>query len=80
MAVDSNYLLDGSDVYNSGYGLVLRWDSRDMPENAYKGLLFEFAGTTYGRHTSGNSNFQVIELDYRQFQTIVRKEVPLPGS
>ncbi len=45
--------------------MVLRWDSRDMPENAYKGLLLELAGTTYGRHTSGNSNFQVIELDYR---------------
>jgi len=73
MAVDSNYLLHGSEVFNSGYGLVLRWDSRDMPENAYKGLLLELSSTTYGRHTSGNSDFQVIDLDYRQFQTIVRK-------
>lgn len=41
MAADSNFLLQGPDVYNSGYGLVLRYDSRDMPENAYKGLLLE---------------------------------------
>ncbi|MEZ5083528.1 MAG: hypothetical protein R2750_08770 [Bacteroidales bacterium] len=73
MAADSNYLLNGSDVYNSGYGLVLRYDSRDMPENAYKGLLFELAGTMYGKHSSANTKFQVIEMDYRQYQKIVRK-------
>ena len=73
MALDSNYLLSGPNIYNSGFGLVLRWDSRDMPENAHKGLLLELAGTIYGKHSSGNSKFQVIELDYRQFQKIVRK-------
>jgi hypothetical protein len=38
MAIDSNYLLSGPNIYNSGFGLVLRWDSRDMPENDYKGV------------------------------------------
>lgn len=73
MAVDSNYLLSGPNVFNSGFGLVLRWDSRDMPENAYKGVLFEVAGTMYGKHSTGNHKFQVIEMDYRQFQKIVRE-------
>lgn len=73
MAVDSNYMLDGSQIYNSGFGLVLRYDSRDMPENAYKGILLEFAGTTYSRFTSANNKFQVLELDYRQYQKIIRK-------
>lgn len=73
MAVDSNFLASGPNIYNSGFGLVLRWDSRDMPENAYKGMLLELAGTMYGKHSSGNHQFQVIELDYRQFQKIIRK-------
>jgi len=73
MAVDTFYLLHPSKVVNSGFGLVLRYDTRDFPENAYKGILFELAGTGYGRHWEQTNKFQVIELDYRQYQTIVRK-------
>jgi hypothetical protein len=73
MAVDSNYLLHGSEVYNSGFGLVARYDSRDFPENAYKGMLMELAGTAYGKHRSENSIFQVYELDYRQYAQIMKK-------
>lgn len=73
MAADSNYLLSGPEINNSGIGLVLRYDSRDMPENAYKGVLFELSGAMYGKHLSGDHKFQVLELDYRQFQKIVRK-------
>jgi outer membrane protein assembly factor BamA len=72
MAADSNYLLHGHDVFNSGFGLVWRYDSRDFPENAYKGILFELAGTGYGKHTSSNNIFQVYEIDYRQYQKIIR--------
>jgi hypothetical protein len=72
MAADSNYLLHGHDVFNSGFGLVWRYDSRDFPENAFKGLLIELAGTGYGRHTRSNNIFQAYELDYRQFQKIIR--------
>jgi hypothetical protein len=73
MAADSNYLLHGPDVFNSGFGLVWRYDSRDFPENAFKGILLELAGTGYGKHTSSNNIFQVYELDYRQYQEIIRK-------
>lgn len=72
MAADSNYVMHGSYVTNSGFGLVLRYDTRDFPENAYKGLLFEIAGTMYGKHFEESSVFQAIELDYRQYQKIVR--------
>ncbi len=72
MAADSNYLLHGSDIFNSGLGLVWRFDSRDFPENAYRGIFFELAGTAYGKHTSSNNIFQVYEIDYRQYQKIIR--------
>ncbi|MBE0638157.1 MAG: hypothetical protein IH598_06545 [Bacteroidales bacterium] len=73
MAADSNYMLHGSEVYNKGFGLVLRYDSRDFPENAYNGMLFEFAGTNYGRLSKESNDFQVYELDYRQYRQVRRK-------
>lgn len=73
MAVDSNYLLNGPEIHNSGFGLVLRYDTRDMPENAYEGILLELAGTMYGKHLYGENEFQALELDYRQYQKIVRE-------
>jgi len=73
MAKDTAYLKHPGHTFNSGIGLVWRYDSRDFPENAYKGILIELAGTGYGKHTSSNNIFQVYELDYRQYQTIVRK-------
>jgi hypothetical protein len=72
MANDYNYLLHPDEVFNSGFGLVWRYDSRDFPENAFKGMLFELAGTGYGKHTQSNNIFQVYELDYRQYQKIIR--------
>lgn len=77
MAVDSNFILHGNDVFNSGFGAVIRYDSRDFPENAYKGVLLELAGTSYGMHSRGNSMFQVYELDYRQYQKIFREGTTL---
>lgn len=73
MAEDPDYLKHGDDIKNSGFGMVLRYDSRDFPENAYKGFLLELAGTGYGKHTRSNNLFQVYELDYRQYQQIVRE-------
>jgi outer membrane protein assembly factor BamA len=73
MASDEDFLKHGEEVNNSGFGLVIRYDSRDFPENAYKGWLLELAGTGYGKHTSSENIFQVYELDYRQYKQIRRK-------
>ncbi len=73
MAADTNYLKYGDEIHNSGFGLVWRYDSRDFPENAYKGVLIELAGTGYGLLKGTTSHYQAYELDYRQYQTIVRK-------
>lgn len=73
MAADSNFLLTGPEVYNNGFGFLLRYDNRDFPENAYKGFLLELTGTMYGKIREENSVFQVYELDYRQYEQIIRK-------
>lgn len=73
MAADSNFLQHGPEIYNNGFGLVLRYDSRDFPENAYKGILLELSGTAYGKIRDDNSVFHTLEIDYRQYQQIIRK-------
>ncbi len=73
MATDEYIEEFGPEIRNSGFGMVFRYDSRDFPENAYKGLLIELSGTGYGKHTPSNHIFQVAELDYRQYQKIVRE-------
>ncbi|MCD4735004.1 MAG: outer membrane protein assembly factor [Bacteroidales bacterium] len=73
VAEDPYYLKHPDHVFNSGFGTVWRYDSRDFPENAYKGFFIELAGTAYGKHTRSNNIFQVYELDYRQYQQIKRK-------
>lgn len=72
MVEDPDFLLHGPEVNNSGFGMVYRYDSRDFPENAFKGVFVELSGTAYGKHTASNHIFQVAELDYRQYQKIIR--------
>jgi len=73
MATDTSIMEFGTDIKNSGFGMVYRYDSRDFPENAFNGMLIELSGTAYGKHSSDNNIFQVAELDYRQYQKIVRE-------
>jgi len=73
MAMDEYFLKFGPDIKNSGFGAVFRYDSRDFPENAYKGFYIDLSGTAYGKHTPTNHIFQGIQLDYRQYQQIVRE-------
>jgi len=73
MAADEYYLAFGPEIRNSGFGMVYRYDSRDFPENAYKGVFVELSGTLYGKHTSTNNVFRTAELDFRQYQQIARE-------
>jgi len=58
---------------NSGLGLILRYDSRDIPVDAWSGMLIDLRGTFYATELGGDNNYQVYQLDYRQFETIGRK-------
>lgn len=72
MLADVDYNKHPDNVKNSGFAVVLRYDSRDFPENAFKGMYFDFSGTAYGKHTSSNNIFRAAEFDYRQYQRIKR--------
>jgi hypothetical protein len=72
VAADSVYRLYNDKPLNSGFGLILRYDSRDVPVDAWRGMLIDFRATTYLTSLGGDNNFQVYQLDYRQFKTIGR--------
>jgi outer membrane protein assembly factor BamA len=75
VANDPNVLNYDTDNFNSGVGLILMYDSRDMPENSYSGWLLRDSATIYDEVLGSNNAYQIFEVDYRQYQQILR-----PGS
>jgi outer membrane protein assembly factor BamA len=72
MAQDPDYLRDGDDVTGSGIGLTLRYDSRDVTVNAYRGRLFK-ATTTHFRDALGSDDdYDVYTVDFRQYHALGR--------
>jgi len=75
MAADPSFLEFGPSNFNSGMGLILRYDSRDVPVNAWSGMLIDLQAIGYTPALGGNNSFSVLQIDMRKFQQILR-----PGS
>lgn len=73
MAQDKYVLADGTSVFNTGVGIEVSYDTRDFVQNAYKGLFISSIFTTYSDFWGGNTNYNILDLDYRQYQTIKRE-------
>lgn len=72
VAEDPDYIKYGPKNLNSGLGLIARYDSRDMPVNAYSGTFAEFRSTFYTPALGGDNNYQVYQLDVRQYFQVSR--------
>ena len=48
MQNDPNVLSNGTSIYNSGIGAAFSYDTRDVPLNAYKGMLVDVSMVFYG--------------------------------
>ena len=58
--------------FNSGLGLILSYDSRDIPVDTRSGFYVNLNGTFYGSYLGGDNQCQVYAFDYRQAETISR--------
>ncbi|UTW64099.1 BamA/TamA family outer membrane protein [bacterium SCSIO 12741] len=67
---DSVYQHYNNRPMNGGLGVILRYDTRDVPVDARKGLLLDFRAVAYSQGLGGDNNFQTYRLDYRQFVTL----------
>jgi len=63
----------GASVTNSGLGLSLTWDSRDVPVNPREGLLLSAQWLAYGSWFGGTTRWQSLSLDYRHTVTLFRE-------
>ena len=73
MEEDPGIVEFGTNIRNSGLGLSVQYDSRDIIVNAYEGLLLDFSLIFYGNFLRGKHQYQAIEVDYRQYKTLGRE-------
>lgn len=72
VASDSTYQKYNDRPFNSGVGLILRFDSRDVPVDTHTGLLIDLRATYYGAFFGGQNNYRVYQADYKHFVKIKR--------
>lgn len=73
MESNPEFIDSGSTIYHSGFGFSVQYDTRDFPQNAWKGLLLESKATFYFEALGSSQTYQNLKLDYRQYQTLWRK-------
>jgi outer membrane protein assembly factor BamA len=59
--------------FNSGFGVVFQYDSRDIPVNAWKGAFVEVLLAMYGPYLGGDNAYQVLGIDLRKYWPIKRE-------
>lgn len=73
MAEDETFLKYGEENFNVGFGAILRYDSRDIPVNAWGGTYFDFMATVYSKAFGGDNDYQVYMADFRKYFRIKRE-------
>lgn len=77
MTANDNVRSFGPDVFNAGLGIVVEYDSRDFPQNAYKGMYFGSSILSYGKWMGADYSYYLAELDFRRYFTIKRERSTL---
>jgi outer membrane protein assembly factor BamA len=73
MLEDEDYLASKDLNLNSGVGLILEYDSRDMPVNAFDGIYLSAKASYFTSSLGGDSDYGVYSIDYRQYQELFRE-------
>lgn len=72
MLNDAYYQEFGPENFNSGVGISVNFDSRDITVNAYKGHYAKFGFTNYSKAIGSNNNYSIFEIDLRTYHQINR--------
>ncbi len=73
METDPSFTAFGPDNYNTGLGLTLRYDSRDIVVNAWKGFYAEITSTFYESFLGGDNTYQILLTDFRHYRGLDRE-------
>ena len=69
---DPTYQQYGPQNFNAGAGVVLQYDSRDIPVNAYRGTLIQVQGGFYGGYLGGDNNYYLLDIDFRKYHQLAK--------
>ena len=67
---DPDYILYNDRPLNTGFGVVARYDSRDITANAWEGLFLNALFVIYSPGLGGDNAYQMALFDYRQYHRI----------
>lgn len=73
MAVDPYFTKFKAKYVNIGLGAIVQYDTRDDIATPFKGILVSATGKAYGKYIGGSYNYQMLDLEYRQFQPLFRR-------
>lgn len=77
MAQNPQIIKFGNKYHNIGIGASLQYDTRDDVATPFSGMLLSATGTVYGKYLGGNYNYEMIELEYRQFKQVFKRRSTL---
>ncbi len=60
-------------VISNGVGITLQLDTRDVPINAWRGVLLSATFTGFGRVLGATSEWYALSIDYRQYVQLFRR-------
>lgn len=69
---DEYYQAYGPDNMNIGLGLIARYDSRDVPVNAWEGLYVDLRASFYSEAIGSDNTYQAYQLDLRKYFQVKR--------
>jgi hypothetical protein len=73
MQEDPDFVRFGPKNFNTGAGLIARFDSRDVPINAFSGSYVQILQSFYGSFLGGENGYQLFDIDYRGYRQIWRR-------
>ncbi|CCZ82496.1 BamA/TamA family outer membrane protein [Odoribacter laneus] len=63
----------GNKYHNIGIGGLFQYDTRDDVATPFSGIFLSAMGTLYGKYLGGDFNYEMIELEYRQFRQVFKR-------
>ncbi len=73
MQEEEYFIQYGADNFNVGLGALIRFDSRDVPINAWGGYYIDLEANFYSKTFGGNNNYQTYSIDYRMYKNVGRE-------
>lgn len=67
----------GNKYHNIGIGGLFQYDTRDDVATPFHGTFLSAMGTIYGKYLGGDFNYEMIELEYRQFKQVFKRRSTL---